>query len=100
MAAVVVLFPAAVSAADPNADFWATWGNGKAELDGYTLTQPRYGEPRNGKAVMIFVTEDHSVKEQVKIEGDSKSIPAKEKYPVLKLNFVRTFQTGIYTYNG
>jgi hypothetical protein len=99
LAAVVVLFPAVASAADPNPDFWATWGDGKAELDGYTLTQPRYGEPRDGKAVMIFVNEDHSTKERVKIEGDASQVPAKEKYPVLKLNFVRNFQTGIYTYH-
>ncbi|TAL07789.1 MAG: hypothetical protein EPO02_14025, partial [Nitrospirae bacterium] len=99
MAAVAVSFPAAASAAKENPEFWATWGDGKAELDGYTLTQSRYGEPRDGKAVMIFVTEDHSVKEQVKIEGDPSKVPAKEKYSVMKLNVVRHFQTGIYSYH-
>lgn len=80
-------------------DFWSWWGDGKAELDGYALTQPRYGHLRHGRAVLIFVTEDHSYKEKVKIEGDSSKVPASERYPVLKLNIVREFQTGIYKYN-
>ena len=79
-------------------DFWPYWGDSKAELDGYQLTQPRYGQIRHGKAVMIFVTEDHSKKEWVKIEGDPNVVPASERFPVLKLNFVREFQTGIYDY--
>ncbi|MFN0118443.1 MAG: hypothetical protein ACKVQC_09165 [Elusimicrobiota bacterium] len=79
-------------------DFWSYWGDGKAELSGYTITQPRYGQNRTGKAVMIFVTEDHSLKERVKIEGDSTNIPANQRYSVLKLNFLKTFQTGIYDY--
>ena len=41
-------------------DFWKHWGDGKAELDRYALTQPRYGELRQGTAVLIFVTEDFS----------------------------------------
>ncbi len=79
-------------------DFWTYWGDGKAELDGYELTQPRYGHPRKGKAVMIFVTEEHSPKERVKIEGHTSAIPSPGKIPIFKLNFVRTFQTGIYDY--
>ncbi|HEX8953647.1 MAG TPA: hypothetical protein VF945_17440, partial [Polyangia bacterium] len=39
-------------------DFWKVWGDGKAELDGYALVEPRYGQPREGTAVAIFVTED------------------------------------------
>jgi hypothetical protein len=26
--------------------FWTHWGDGKAEINGYTLQQPRYGELR------------------------------------------------------
>ena len=80
-------------------DFWAHWGDGKAELSGYRLVQPRYGEKREGKAVLIFVTEDHSVKEKVKIEGDPSRVPARERFSVLKLNDVRSFPTGIYDYD-
>ena len=31
--------------------FWSHWGDGRAEVVGYKLTQPRYGEPRAGEAV-------------------------------------------------
>src|SRR5690242_16276168 len=44
-AIVAALFLAAASAASAKTSpFWDTWGDGKAELDGYTLIQPRYGE--------------------------------------------------------
>ena len=42
----------------PMEGFWAHWGDGRAEVNGYALTQPRYGEDRRGEAVLIFVTED------------------------------------------
>lgn len=79
-------------------DFWGTWGDGKAEMSGYDLVQPRYGENRKGKAVLIFVTEDHSNKERVKIEGDAHRVPVTARFPVFKLNSIRHFQTGIYDY--
>ena len=91
------MFAAGIAQARTN-DFWTYWGDGKAELDGYNLVQPRYGQLREGKAVLIFVTEDHSVKEMVKIEGDPTRVPAAERFSVFKLNFVKTFQTGIYDY--
>ena len=37
--------------------FWKQWGDGQAELSGYDLTFPRYGQLRRGVAVTIFVTE-------------------------------------------
>ena len=77
--------------------FWTHWGDGKAELDGYALVEPRYGEPRNGTAVMIFVTEDFS--DSLRVKADPGKHPKSDVYPVLKLNFVRDFQTGIYDYN-
>lgn len=78
-------------------DFWARWGDGKAELDGYDLIEPRYGELRHGTAVMIFVTEDFS--DSLRVKADPGKHPKSDVYPVLKLNFVRDFQTGIYDYN-
>ena len=36
--------------------FWAHWGDGRAEMNGYRLIQPRYGAPRTGTALLIFVT--------------------------------------------
>jgi hypothetical protein len=78
-------------------EFWQHWGDGKAELDGYALTEPRYGELRDGTAVMIFVTEDFS--DSLRVKADPGKHPKSDVYPVLKLNFVRDFQTGIYDYN-
>jgi hypothetical protein len=78
-------------------DFWQHWGDGKAELDRYALTQPRYGELRKGTAVLIFVTEDFS--DSLRVKADPGKHPASDVYPVLKLNFVRDFQTGVYDYN-
>ena len=78
-------------------DFWAHWGDGKAELNGYALEQPRYGSLRSGTAVMVFVTEDFSGALRVKAEPGRH--PAGDVFPVLKLNAVRDFATGIYDYN-
>src|SRR4051812_43350211 len=78
-------------------DFWKYWGDGKAELDRYALTQPRYGELRQGTAVLIFVTEDFS--DSLRVKADPGKHPPSDVYPVLKLNFVRDFQTGVYDYN-
>jgi hypothetical protein len=77
--------------------FWQYWGDGKAELDGYALVEPRYGELRDGTAVLIFVTEDFS--DSARVKADPGKHPPSDVYPVLKLNFQREFQTGIYHYN-
>lgn len=78
-------------------DFWEHWGDGKAELNGYRLTQPRYGAVREGVAVLIFVTEDFS--DSLRVKADPGQHPPSDVYPVLKLNAVRDFQTGLYDYN-
>src|SRR5262245_47734209 len=93
-------FPAAFAfeqaeAAGP--DFWAHWGDGRAELNSYRLVQPRYGESRTGTAMLIYVTEDMS--DTLRVKADPGKHPAPDVYPVLKLNDVRHFQTGIYDYN-
>lgn len=73
--------------------FMDYWYAGNAELDHYDLKQMRYGEPRNGDAVLIYVTEDFLPEKQVKKEfGDKPGIS------VLKLNFTKKFITGIYDY--
>lgn len=78
-------------------DFWQHWGDGKAELNGYKLTQPRYGAKRAGTAVLVFVTEDMS--DSLRVKADPGQHPASDIYPVMKLNAIRDFQTGIYDYN-
>jgi hypothetical protein len=69
------------------------WYRGKAEITSYELTQARYGEIHQGKAVHIFVTEDFLPEKQVK--ADYKNA---KNVPVLKLNSTKKFVTGIYPY--
>jgi hypothetical protein len=47
--------------------------------------------------VLIFVTEDFS--DSARVKADPGKHPASDVYPVMKLNAVRDFQTGIYDYN-
>jgi hypothetical protein len=95
-AAAVMLIALRLPSPSRADEFWKDWGDGQAELDGYSLVEPRYGELRRGQAVMIFVTEDFSDTLRVKADPGH---PKSDVYPVLKLNFVRDFQTGIYDYN-
>jgi hypothetical protein len=74
--------------------FWKAWGDGKAELASYELRTPRYGAERRGTAVAIFVTETFDPREHVKQEQ-----PRPDGVPVIKLNLVQDFATGIYDYN-
>jgi hypothetical protein len=78
-------------------DFWKLWGDGKAELDGYALVEPRYGQLRQGTAVAIFVTEDFS--DALRVKADPGKHAPSDLVHVMKLNLVRDFQTGIYDYN-
>jgi len=78
------------TSAETAEDYWFD----KAELTRYELKQMRYGEMREGESVLIYVTEPFLEDQQVKHEfgsGDS-------AVPVLKLNRIRSFVTGIYDY--
>jgi len=70
------------------------WFAGEAEITSYDLVQSRYGESRNGNAVLIYVTEDFLPETQVK--ADSRN---DKNIPVLKLNATKNFITGIYPYS-
>ncbi len=70
------------------------WYAGKAEITSYKLEQSRYGEARDGTAVLIFVTEDFLPDEQVKANRQNTT-----NIPVLKLNATKKFITGIYPYS-
>ena len=78
-------------------DFWKHWGDGKAELAGYRLDYPRYGAPREGVAVTIFVTETFS--ESAGIKHEDRRRPESDTFPAIKLNLMQDFPTGIYDYN-
>ena len=75
-------------------DFKNYWYNGEAEITSYRLEQARYGELREGTAVLVFVTEDFLPDAQVKADNYSK-----DNTPVLKLNTTKNFITGIYPYS-
>ena len=77
--------------------FWQHWGDGQAELAGYDLTFPRYGKTRRGTAVTIFVTEPFS--NSARVKADPGKHPDADVFPVMKLNYVQDFPTGIYDYN-
>lgn len=75
----------------------AHWYDGRAELAGYRLAQPRYGQLRDGRAVLIYVTETFS--ESARVKADPGRHPPSDEFGVIKLNLVKDFQTGIYDYD-
>jgi hypothetical protein len=93
--ALLALVLAAPAAAQT--DFSSHWHDGRAELNGYRLTVNRYGQPRTGHAVLIFVTEPFSRSKNVKLDDPARD--PSDTVDVLKLNLVRDFQTGIYDYD-
>lgn len=95
---LLLLFTATSLAESPfGSEFWRDWGDGRAELSGYDLIMPRYGELRHGTAVAIFVTEPFS--ESARVKADPGKHDQSDVFQVLKLNLVRDFPTGIYDYN-
>ncbi|WP_194852495.1 septum formation inhibitor Maf [Nonlabens antarcticus] len=74
-------------------EFKDYWYSGVAEISSYDLKMERYGEIREGTAVMIFVTEPFSVNENIKTDQNEDS-----NRSMLKLNATRDFYTGIYPY--
>ena len=74
--------------------FKGYWYAGKAEITSYALQQSRYGEVREGSAVLVYVTEDFLPDAQVKADNASPS-----NIGVLKLNATKNFNTGIYPYH-
>ncbi len=78
-------------------EFSDYWFQGKGEVVSYSLSQSRYGEVREGHAVLIFVTEPFSKKLQVKLDNPDEA--AGDKITVMKLNMMKKFTTGIYPYS-
>ncbi|WP_299214957.1 septum formation inhibitor Maf [uncultured Dokdonia sp.] len=75
-------------------EFKDYWYAGKAEISSYKLEQARYGEMRDGTAVLIYVTEDFLPEIQVKADRQNE-----RNIPVLKINATKNFNTGIYPYS-
>ncbi len=78
-------------------EFKKFWYSGQAELTSYKLEQARYGEIHEGYAVLVFVTEDFSLKKHVKLDNPNDS--KEDSVKVLKLNLIKKFNTGIYRYS-
>ncbi|MBS1257130.1 MAG: hypothetical protein MAG551_00165 [Candidatus Scalindua arabica] len=77
-------------------DFHSYWYNYGAEISRFELEQSRYGEIHSGHVVLIFVTEPFLPDIQVKSDFES----SREKsIPILKLNLIKRFDTGIYDYS-
>ncbi|MEM8999589.1 MAG: septum formation inhibitor Maf [Bacteroidota bacterium] len=75
-------------------EFKEYWYAGDAEITSYHLEQARYGEIREGKAVLIYVTEPFLPEVQVKADQSNTN-----NIPVLKLNATKKYLTGIYPYS-
>lgn len=70
------------------------WDDGLAEVAEYTLSQYRYGNLHPGTATMIVVRETMDAQRAVKA-----SRTATDQVPILKMHWVRSFQTGVYRYD-
>jgi len=93
-ATLFLILSISISPNELAAQFSKYWYNGDAEITSYKLEQARYGEIRNGTAVMIFVTEPFSPTKFVKAD-----YPTDTDVSVLKLNYTKNFNTGIYPYS-
>ena len=79
---------------EPSQQLKDYWYKRQAEITSYKLEQARYGEMRDGEAVLIYVTEDFLPNIQVKADRQNNT-----NIPVLKLNATKNFNTGIYPYS-
>ena len=87
--------PVALSLPDEN-DFHSYWYNHGAEITRFELEQSRYGEIHPGHAILVFVTEPFLPDIHVKSDYE---LSRNKSIPVLKLNFIKRFNTGIYDYS-
>jgi hypothetical protein len=78
-----------------SAAFNKHWRDGKAELSGYSVTTMRYGKPRTGNAVLVYVAEPMDSRTWIKDDSASRG----QRTEVLKLNHTLNFRTGIYPYS-
>ena len=91
---IVISAPAVDQSLMGNA-FKRYWYDQGAEISSYTVQQQRYGETRAAESVLIFVTEP--LHQQQHIKSDNPNDP--QAIPILKLNHLRSFNTGIYPYH-
>jgi hypothetical protein len=92
-----VFMGAATPPIGPSAGFLRHWKSGLAEIASYNVDVERYGEMRKGQAVLVYVYEEIDARTRIKVESDR--TPPAQRVPVLKLNHVLKFNTGIYDYS-
>ena len=73
----------------------ALWNDGNAEVSVYRARDVKYGAPRDSSAILIVVAEDELRDRMVKPD---KPVGEPTSRRVLKLNHIRSIQTGVYTY--
>lgn len=78
-----------------SSSFRDRWFDGNAELSGYHVTQPRYGELRSGELVLTYVTEPMNKATRIKDDDAAQH----NRLEVIKLNANLSFLTGIYPYS-
>jgi hypothetical protein len=88
--------PSIVLSLPQEKDFHSYWYKHGAEITRFELEQSRYGEIHPGHAILIFVTEPFLPDTHVKADYEESQ---KKSIPVLKLNFIKRFNTGIYDYS-
>ena len=84
----------------PSEEFKNYWHSGKAEVASYDLKQSRYGEKREGHAVLIFVTEDIHEDTHIKLDNPAENWRNKtkndfEKREGEKLTFTPIFMEAV-----
>ncbi|MEZ4648833.1 MAG: hypothetical protein R3E97_08615 [Candidatus Eisenbacteria bacterium] len=72
--------------------------DGNGEVNSYELVEERYGERREGNAVLVFAAEELNRNTYVKVESDA--TPQDQRMYGIKLNQLRKFATGIYDYSA
>lgn len=78
-------------------EFTDYWYKGEAEISSFDLEQRYSGEMLQGDAVLVFVTEPFSKSKQVKLDYAEEE--GQDNVSVLKLNYIRKFNTGLYDYS-
>lgn len=96
MLSVLSLFVIVGLASAASPAFYQAWSDGRGEVNVYRLVEERYGDPRDGHAVLIYVAEELNADTYVKVESDR--TPPEKRMFVLKLNSLKKFPTGLYDY--
>lgn len=96
LAACVVGSASVRGAAAAGAALYEHWSDGRGEINTYQIAEERYGEVRDGHAILVYVSEELNRHSYVKVESDA--TPQDQRMYVIKLNALRRFATGIYDY--